>query len=184
MVSDLPDVAEFYQRIGHGLVSGAPVGWVDVRMVDIEVGNAAQSTNVAVMQDGAEIDDWGVDTAVYQALEDLRRVTYQPGQSAWYTAVVTVTAEGSVSFDFDYDNEPEWDIDVVPMTYVEDLEMFPRDEEHRPAWLREKLRLAAPQEPPESAELVRPATRPAVPVEGRPPSAGTDCPRRHEPEPL
>ncbi|NHC12931.1 hypothetical protein G9H71_03965 [Motilibacter sp. E257] len=65
---------------------------------------------------------------------------YQQGKGAWYTARVGVTPDGRLSIDLDYDHEPQWRFDVVPETYVEDLEMFPRDEESLPGWLKEKVR--------------------------------------------
>lgn len=134
--------AELHQQIGQGLVAAAPPGWVELRMTQVQVGKAGQTLHRAVLTSGEEHGRWSTAMDVGEAMYELRRLTYQPGKGAWYTAVVTVTSSGSISFDFDYDGEPEWDIEVVPESYVEDLEMFPRDEEHRPAWLREKLELA------------------------------------------
>lgn len=45
--------------------------------------------------------------------------------------------------DVDYDNEPDWKIPVVPATYAEEQEQFPRDLEHQPEWYQQKLREAA-----------------------------------------
>ena len=54
----------------------------------------------------------------------------------WYTAHVTIMSDGDVDLAFDYDREPEWSTRVVPATYLEDLEVFPRTEDNLPVWLR------------------------------------------------
>lgn len=133
--------AELHQHIGQALVAAAPLGWVELRRVQVQVGKTGQAFHRAVLTNGEEDGRWSAPMAVGKALRELRSLMYRPGKGAWYTAVCTVTSSGEVSFDVD-DDEPQWDIDVVPETYAEDLEMFPRDEEHRPAWLQEKLRLA------------------------------------------
>ena len=136
------DVHGLYQRIGQALVQAAPPGWVEVRATYVEAGTTGELQAVAVLSDGSYADLGSPALDLYDALSELRQLTHQPGRGAWYTAVVTVTYSGSIDLDLDHDSEPQWDVDVVPESYVEDLEMFPRDEEHRPAWLREKLRLA------------------------------------------
>ncbi|MFC5336904.1 hypothetical protein [Leucobacter denitrificans] len=40
---------------------------------------------------------------------------------------------------FNYDDEPDWSRPIRAFNYVLDLEDFPRDEEHIPAWLRKKV---------------------------------------------
>ncbi|MFD0692101.1 hypothetical protein [Actinomadura fibrosa] len=46
---------------------------------------------------------------------------------------------GVFSIDYGFDNEPEWAVPVVPESYVEDLEQFPKDSEKIPVWFQEKL---------------------------------------------
>lgn len=130
------------QQVAQGLVNAAPPGWVVVRGTCSRAGKTGELQAVAVMQDGTEVGLSGLGFPVSKGFRGIRERLYEPGKGAWYTAVCTVTSSGAISFDLDHDNEPQWDIDVVPGTYAEDLEMFPRDEEHRPAWLQEKLRLA------------------------------------------
>ncbi|MGI4895826.1 MAG: hypothetical protein ACRYF3_12010 [Janthinobacterium lividum] len=77
-----------------------------------------------------------------EAFWELRQALYQEGRGAWYSAKAVVTRDGGIIIDLDYDNEPQWHRPVVPLTYVRDLEMFPRDLEHQPEWLREKIREA------------------------------------------
>ncbi len=55
------------------------------------------------------------------------------------------------SVDFDYDNEPVFSAGLnfkpVPMTYVNDLKWFPRDDEHIPGWLRLRIEEAGASRP-------------------------------------
>ncbi|QNN63915.1 agglutinin cell wall attachment protein [Leucobacter denitrificans] len=76
-------------------------------------------------------------------IDELRKVMYRPGVGTWFSAVWTLTkdASGEVSADvsFNYDDEPEWSDPIHPGLYGIDLEDFPRDEEHIPVWLQERL---------------------------------------------
>lgn len=66
-------------------------------------------------------------------------MTFVPGKGAWYTALVTVERTGKVSLNFDRDSEPRWANPVPASMFAEDLARYPRDEEHTPAWLRERV---------------------------------------------
>lgn len=139
-----PDGADqIYQRIGGALVSVAPPGWTEIQAVYLEASTTSQFQSSAVLPDGEKVWLRGVPHDVDYAFEELRKLLYQEGKGAWYTAHATVTSEGRISFDFDYDNEPAWATPVVPQTYVEDLALFPRDPDQQPQWLREQVQLSA-----------------------------------------
>jgi len=79
-------------------------------------------------------------------LMELRKVMYRPGVGTWFSTTWTLTKDdaGQVSADvsFNYDEEPDWDplmSPIDPGLYGIDLEDFPRDDEHIPGWLRERL---------------------------------------------
>jgi len=76
---------------------------------------------------------------VAKLAKQLRDVMFQEGSGTWYTFTLTMTPPASVTSQFDYDNEPEWDVPVDPIAYVTDQHTHPRDLEHQPPWLREKL---------------------------------------------
>jgi hypothetical protein len=78
--------------------------------------------------------------SVSRLTRELREVMYRPGVGTWFTFTLTITPDGAADAQFDYDNEPEWDTPQIPQLYVEDMERFPRDDDHIPAWLAEKLR--------------------------------------------
>ncbi|MFI5623941.1 agglutinin cell wall attachment protein [Nocardioides sp. NPDC051685] len=76
--------------------------------------------------------------------DELRRVMYEPGKGAWFSARWTIACEGgetpTTNVAFNYDDEPVWRWPAHPGLYAIDLETFPRDEERVPAWLREKVK--------------------------------------------
>lgn len=75
--------------------------------------------------------------------DELRRVMYEPGKGAWFSARWTIACEGGVTpttnVAFNYDDEPVWRWPAHPGLYALDLETFPRDEDRIPAWLRQKV---------------------------------------------
>ena len=75
--------------------------------------------------------------------DELRRVMYEPGKGAWFSARWTIACEGgetpTTNVAFNYDDEPVWRWPAHPGLYAIDLETFPRDEERVPAWLRQKV---------------------------------------------
>ena len=72
-------------------------------------------------------------------LETLREATYRDGLCTWFSVKIAVTSAGGATAEYNYDDEPEWDAPVDPVSYVKDLEKFPRDEDKQPAWLEKKL---------------------------------------------
>lgn len=140
MIDD--ETSSLHQRIGQALIGEAPAGWVALNTVCRRAGNLEESETTATMDDGTIVSVWNASVDFSLAFDELREAMHREGTGAWYTAVVTVTRDGRITFDFDYDSEPAWDISADPQTYVEDLEMFPRDLAHQPTWLREKIREA------------------------------------------
>ena len=69
----------------------------------------------------------------------LRREMYVPGVGTWTVMTETVSASGQVSATFSSD-EPMWlAFDPVPATFVEELELYPRDPKYLPDWLRVRI---------------------------------------------
>lgn len=90
--------------------------------------------------------------AVILLTEELREVMYHPPMGTWFSARWSITSVGptttgsaaeiSTRVVFNYDQEPVWSWPAHPGLYGLDLEKFPRDEEHVPRWLREKVNSA------------------------------------------
>ena len=132
------DPGELMQRVGHELVRAAPAGWVTVSMVYRRVGRTAESQATGRAPDGTLLDV-RVDRTALRALKELRAAMARPGTGAWLTAWVHVSRDGRMTWDLDRDHEPEWFVPVSPLHYLQEQEEFPRDEEHIPGWMRERL---------------------------------------------
>jgi hypothetical protein len=86
--------------------------------------------------------------SVLTLTDELRRVMYEPDKGAWFSGRWTIASGeggesgvtmGSPQVVFNYDDEHVWRWPAHPGLYAIDLEMFPRDTEHVPAWLRQKV---------------------------------------------
>jgi hypothetical protein len=125
----------------RALRSAAPEGWerlgfefratIGIDSASFEVVNADGTARTALPPGQA-----------VGKMDELRRVMYQSGKGAWFTARLEVERSGRFSAEFDYDGEPDFTPPLTPAAYALDLERFPRSDDHIPSWLRAKLRQA------------------------------------------
>ncbi|XVQ12476.1 immunity protein YezG family protein [Spirillospora sp. CA-255316] len=145
---DIADMspAQLFNQIGRILVADAPSGWQEILLTERYLFRRSEEVALATLKDG-RVKGFtpGDGFELIDLFTALRKITYQPGKGAWFTAKFKLTIDGKFSIDYDYDNEPEWDVPIVPETYAEDLERFPRAPEYIPEWLQEKLREAGHQ---------------------------------------
>ncbi|WP_304451924.1 immunity protein YezG family protein [Nocardiopsis sp. YSL2] len=71
-------------------------------------------------------------------IDDLRAGMYQEGKGTWFSMKYVITPPGKFHVDFNYDEDPGLTFPTAH-GFTVDLEYFPRDEEHIPDWLWEKL---------------------------------------------
>ncbi len=130
------------EEIGAAMVRSSPEGW---RRIGLDVTAAANVTRTTMRVDlndesvaRTTIDDEGQD-----AVERLREVMHRDDTGTWYNATLTVDESGKLVTQFDYDNPPfggiydENDLDsgtADPELLREDHRMYPRADEHLPAW--------------------------------------------------
>ena len=72
-------------------------------------------------------------------VRQLRELMYQDHAGTGFSFRLTIRKTGGVDAEFNYDNEPNWADEVDGVYYVQDLERFPRDDEHTPGWLAREL---------------------------------------------
>jgi hypothetical protein len=124
-------------------VRAAGPGWVRGEIRYRMVGKIAETDLFAYDSDGdLSYPDLG-GFALDRAVREIRSQMAQPSSGAWFSAKIELTPDGGFSMDADYDDEPEWDVPVVAETYLEEQELFPRDEANQPDWYRQKLQEAA-----------------------------------------
>ncbi len=134
---------QLYEQIGTAVVQRAPEGFEQVRVDARYAGKTSEYKVVALLADGSRVSVKGLPREFFKGFDELRAVTYQEGKGAWLSAAFVLSGQGRVSIDFDYDHEPAWTSPTVAGHYVEEVERYPRDPEHIPDWLRQRLAEAA-----------------------------------------
>ena len=134
---------ETQQRIFDAFRESVPADWGSGKLKVARAGKLLEYKPSAVTSAGETIylSDPGMDLG--DALDDLAEESYTPNAGAFLSAVIDMTPDGRISIDLDYDDEPSWSSPVVPATYVEEQDMFPRDAENQPEWYRQKLQEAS-----------------------------------------
>ena len=130
------------QAIFNEFSSAAECGWVRGEILYRMSGRMAEAEFEAVDAEGGVSYPDVSGTALFKAIEELRRAMAGPGTGAWMSATIALASAGGFSLDADFDNEPAWDVPVVAETYAEEQDLFPRDEQNQPDWYRQKVREA------------------------------------------
>ncbi|WP_209560349.1 hypothetical protein [Frigoribacterium sp. PvP032] len=153
-------------------VSRAGAPWARVRVFWSEIaGNV--STFLDIWDEHDERSSIRVPREVNEPLEELRRQTERPGEGAWLSTFLTVTAEGRYSYEYNYDRRPSWTNADEPLSghaddsptdesLLEDLARHPRRPESLPAWYP-VARPAADERPVEVEVEPERATTPLAP---------------------
>ncbi|MCP2261551.1 hypothetical protein LX15_005277 [Streptoalloteichus tenebrarius] len=144
---------ELLQVIGGGLLAAAPAGWRRIDLRALMASTVHDLTLTVVMEDGTT-PAFAPPPQVVSAATDLRQLMYQPGLGTWFSMRYTMDPPSQFHVSFNFEHDPLWDPPVPPAVFAQDLEAFPRDDEHVPGWLRARLagaREAAPAPPAPAA---------------------------------
>ncbi len=126
------------ERIANVLLHKLPESSVSVELTVCFAGPASLAYADVLLVDGGKTSIRGISDVV-QELRELRNLMYRTGKGTWFSSKIFVSSTRSIDATYDYTNEPEWDAPISAECYVQDLERFPRDENNRPLWLREKI---------------------------------------------
>jgi hypothetical protein len=115
-----------------------PQGFDSVELEFSAAGPVAQASMWSTRSDGTEtsFDDL---TPIYAAGRELRSAMYRENSGTWFSMKMTVTAQRTVDAAYNYDEVPWSSFDYAPDAFTADLEQYPRDNAHIPAWLRQQL---------------------------------------------
>ncbi|MFG1856351.1 hypothetical protein ACGFJT_31275 [Actinomadura geliboluensis] len=129
---------ELTQRLGMALLQVAPAGW---RRIDLRILMLAGVTDLrlsVIMPDGSSpAADPPRDCA--QIAAELRSMMYRTGEGTWFGMRFMMDPPSAYWVSFNADFDPGWDPPAAPEEWARDLALFPRDDEHVPGWLRERL---------------------------------------------
>jgi hypothetical protein len=108
-------------------------GWRKIVLTYRSVGSYGEADSVALSAAG-ERTGIGAPTAAILAYRDLRKVTANARQGAWFTSTMTVGHDGDFEFTFDYDARPQWAAAPDDAALLADLAKHPRPESAVPPW--------------------------------------------------
>ncbi len=129
-------------RIGLALLDVAPEGWRRIDLRCRAVVDVHDVTLTVLLEDGSQPDVVIPQNAVDDLLE-LRRVMYKPNEGTWFSVRILLDPPGRLNANYNFDWDPRWEPGIPPRSWAQDLREFPRDAEHIPGWLRDKLAEAA-----------------------------------------
>lgn len=123
--------------IGVDMVSAAPTEWKTLHLT-------IEATVESYRHLYEVVDQFGnVDRSRFLAMPSqgdraaaLRVGMYEPGKGTWFTMKVTVEESGEYSAAFDYENPPTLGSPLPSRAFEADLQIFPRDRQSTPGWLR------------------------------------------------
>ena len=150
------------------LVQRLPGDWEQL-FVDFRMVGRYLETQVSGLTMYGSSFDWELPPEALPFFVQLRDGMARPGRGTWFTLKFHLVHPDTYSAEFDRDGEPDWTSPPAPEHYAEELEIYPRDDDAIPAWLRERAGLgpgpgaviAAPLfDGPDAAVGDRPAVHP------------------------
>ncbi|MEY9211662.1 hypothetical protein NI17_009335 [Thermobifida halotolerans] len=129
------------KEVGALLVGAAPDDWQEISLTYVSTVDRSTMRTEAKRGGGAE-ERFPASSSIFKKMNELRWGMYIPGRGTWFSAFYAVERPNRFRVEYDYDGEPAFNLPPVSASYALDLQYFPRDEEHIPDWLRQKLREA------------------------------------------
>ncbi len=134
-------------EVAYALIDVAPQNWKRLDLMCRVTADVQDFTLTALTYDGTE-QGMTFPAEVIDLVLQIRQAFYEPGEGTWFSMRFKVDAPSQLLTTFNPNWDPEWRSEIPPETWARDLEAFPRDPEHVPAWLREKLATAGHELPP------------------------------------
>lgn len=136
--SPLARQQQLISQIATGIASDTPEPW-DVIAYRTKVLLPYEQDLSYVTRPDGEIHRSLPPDEISELVSELRELMYRPNSGTWFTFSLTIRRAGGVDAAFDYDSKPEWSHPAEAVFYVQDLERFPRDDDHIPQWLVDEL---------------------------------------------
>jgi hypothetical protein len=124
------------------LVQRLPGDWEQL-FVDFRMVGRYLETQVSGLTMYGSSFDWELPPEALPFFVQLRDGMARPGRGTWFTLKFHLVHPDTYSAEFDRDGEPDWTQPPAPEHLAEELEIYPRDDDAIPAWLRERAGLGA-----------------------------------------
>jgi hypothetical protein len=139
---------ELLWQLGRALAAQVAPGWREVRVRYQAAGRHIEVDMLVTGPDGPAHPD-RPSPDVVGMLGNLRSGMYEQGRGTWLVAELVLRPGADLPEPaFGYDQEPHWRRVPPPIGCRDELTTFPRDDEHIPAWLRQRLNAQDPAAPP------------------------------------
>ncbi|MFC5286176.1 glycohydrolase toxin TNT-related protein [Actinokineospora guangxiensis] len=152
------------KQIGLALLRAAPADWTSVEVAFRAIGRYSEVRGQVSFGE-ERTAEFPITPEVANLFVRLRAGMYREGRGTWFNARYQLDRPAAYNLEYDRD-EPHWQHQPPPPAFVDELRMFPREEENVPEWLAR--RLAALQPPFRTARMFD-GMGPAGPVINRPP---------------
>ncbi|MGW4111949.1 TNT domain-containing protein [Actinosynnema sp. NPDC004786] len=117
------------------LVQRLPGDWEQLS-VDFRMVGRYLETEVSGLTMWGSSFDWELPPEALPFFVRLRDGMARPGRGTWFTMKFRLVHPDTYSAEFDRDGEPDWTQPPGPEHLAEDLELYPRDDDAVPDWLR------------------------------------------------
>jgi hypothetical protein len=136
------DHEDLIQRLGITLLDLVPEeGWRRVDLFSAMAGTARELVLTVIMNDGTR-PEIQPPPQLNEILAELRTLLYEPGRGAWLSARISMNPPGAIFYNYNFDHEPGLTPPMTPAAYAEELKAFPREPEHVPGWLGDRVATA------------------------------------------
>ena len=152
--TNIDEPKELIPEIFKLVTNAAPDGFATIVLTLQVVANHVVFSCEATKADGSTEKIESLPSAIVTYVRQLKKITADPEEGAFFIARFTFAANGTANFGFNRTDQPAWAAQVKPEEWRTDVEEFPRSGAHTPDWLIDaiagKLRgpkgLAAPKE--------------------------------------
>ncbi|MEU5694087.1 hypothetical protein [Actinosynnema sp. NPDC020468] len=113
-----------------------PAGWNRLQVDYAAVGDRISCVGLLFTERG-EVADWPPPAEIADRFTALRAGMAAPGFGAWLQATYWIDYPDYYSIDYDRSARPPFYEPATAEDVARELELFPRDPEHVPQWMRE-----------------------------------------------
>jgi len=124
--------------LAKAIVAALPPGWTHASYRPAVIVGRSEDELVVRLSDGT---DTTVDppARARELVPWLKHKMYVPGRGTWLSASFTVVSDGNLYPEYNYDEEPSWGRPVAGSSYADELDAYPRDQEHLPQWWSDRI---------------------------------------------
>ncbi|GHH03698.1 immunity protein YezG family protein [Comamonas sp. JC664] len=125
-----PEIQQLHQTIAQGIYDALPDGgWMEATYSFLAITLFYTETGLYRLDDGQH-RSFVVEDEASDAFRELRTrmAALHENGHAWYTATVTMTADGNFTFDFNYDELPRFDVVPSAGKWADEFRIYPRPE--------------------------------------------------------